>query len=139
MSNETNPAERTADSVQRLVRCPEHARHNHACPICARVRADRQRPCSASTRTEMQCRVCGCFSSAQTCWHCSTNPGVAALSAKLEWLWANCKIVYWPKDDSYPIEHSPHVGKYSRDSIEDQMPNTNISNGVSLLNHNRSV
>ena len=27
--------------VERLVRCPEHARHNHACPICARVRADR--------------------------------------------------------------------------------------------------
>lgn len=33
-----------AHSLDRLVRCPEHARHDHACPICARVRADRLRP-----------------------------------------------------------------------------------------------
>lgn len=25
-------------------------------------------------RTEMKCRVCGGFSSAQVCWHCATNP-----------------------------------------------------------------
>lgn len=28
----------------------------------------------AEARTEMKCRVCGCFSSAQICWHCSTKP-----------------------------------------------------------------
>ena len=41
----------------------------------------------------------------------------------VEWLWANCKIVYWPNDDSYPIEHNPHAKKYSRDMIEAEMPN----------------
>lgn len=79
---------------------------------------------SASPRTEMKCRACGCFSSAQTCWHCSTNPGVARLSAQLEWLWANCRIVYWPSDNRYPIEHAPHAHKYARDTIEAEMPNT---------------
>lgn len=74
-------------------------------------------------RTEMKCRVCGCFSSAQTCWHCATNQGVAALSAQLEWLWANCRIIYWPKDGSYPIEHNPNALKYGRDIIEHQMSN----------------
>ncbi len=44
-------------------------------------------------------------------------------SAQLEWLWANCKVVYWPKDDRYPIEHNPHAKKYSRDMIEAEMPN----------------
>jgi hypothetical protein len=43
-------------------------------------------------------------------------------SAQLEWLWANCKVVYWPKDDRYPIEHNPHAKKYSRDMIEAEMP-----------------
>lgn len=42
---------------------------------------------------------------------------------ELEWLWAACKIVYWPNDNGYPIEHNPYAGKYSRDSIEAQMPN----------------
>lgn len=47
-------------------------------------------------------------------------------SEQLEWLWANCKIVYWPKDDRYPIEHNPHSKKYSRDMIEAEMPNRKI-------------
>jgi len=42
---------------------------------------------------------------------------------QIEWLWAACKIVYWPKDGSYPIEHNPPARKYSRDTIEAQMPN----------------
>ncbi len=37
----------------------------------------------AHPRTEMKCRVCGCFSSAQICWHCANNPGVAALETQL--------------------------------------------------------
>lgn len=47
-------------------------------------------------------------------------------SAQLEWLWANCKIVYWDKHDliRYPIEHNPHAQKYSRDLIEAEMPNS---------------
>lgn len=43
-------------------------------------------------------------------------------SVQLEWLWANCKIVYWPPDGRYPIEHAPHARKYSRDAIESEMP-----------------
>jgi hypothetical protein len=44
-------------------------------------------------------------------------------SAQLEWLWANCNIVYWPEDGSYPIEHNPHTSKYMREIIEIHMPN----------------
>lgn len=32
-------------------------------------------------RTEMACRICGCFSSAQTCWPCSRNPAYFKLVA----------------------------------------------------------
>jgi len=42
---------------------------------------------------------------------------------EIEWLWATCKIVYWPRDDRYPIEHNPHARKYSRELIEAEMPN----------------
>ena len=34
-------------------------------------------------RTEMKCRICGGFSSVQTCWHCATNPGVQVLAAEV--------------------------------------------------------
>jgi hypothetical protein len=37
-----------------LVRCPEHARHNHGCPICARVRAE-----SSCWHTSYECKRCG--------------------------------------------------------------------------------
>ena len=47
---------------------------------------------------------------------------IESLEEQLEWLWANCKIVYWKGDDSHPIEHSPHARKYSRDLIEAEMP-----------------
>ena len=36
-----------------------------------------------TVRTEMKCRICGGFSSAQTCWHCATNPGVQVLAAEV--------------------------------------------------------
>jgi hypothetical protein len=31
-------------------------------------------------RTKMECRGCGCFSSTQYCWHCSTNPLLAEVT-----------------------------------------------------------
>jgi hypothetical protein len=37
-------------------------------------------------RTEMKCRICGGFSSAQVCWSCSTSPAsirLATLEEKL--------------------------------------------------------
>lgn len=40
---------------------------------------------------------------------------------QLEWLWANCKIVYWPRNDGYPIEHNPYAKKYARNLIEQEM------------------
>ena len=37
-------------------RCPVHARHNHGCPICARVRADRPSPpLPAPAGSELDC------------------------------------------------------------------------------------
>lgn len=40
---------------------------------------------------------------------------------QLEWIWANCKVVYWP-EDAYPIEHDLAAVKDSRELIEAQMP-----------------
>lgn len=40
---------------------------------------------------------------------------------QLEWLWANCNIVYWPGTEEYPIEHNLHAQKDSRDLIEEEM------------------
>ncbi len=44
-------------------------------------------------------------------------------SEQLEWLWANCRIVYYPKDPpgAYPIEHAPGAGKDMRAVIEAEM------------------
>jgi hypothetical protein len=33
------------------------------------------------------------------------------VASKLNWLIANCKIVYWPGNGAYPIEHNPHANK----------------------------
>ena len=50
---------------------------------------------------------------------------------KLEWLWKNCNIVYYPKNGEfpwpYPVEHNPHaVGpKDNREAIERYMENPN--------------
>lgn len=57
---------------------------------------------------------------------------IRSMRDQLEWLWANCKIVYWPKDDRYPIEHNPHARKYSRDTIEAEMPNNDATEGRAL-------
>ena len=62
----------------------------------------------------------------------SLGAAPCSASAQLEWLWANCKVVYWPKDDRYPIEHNPHAKKYSRDMIEAEMPNAEVSEGGTL-------
>lgn len=48
---------------------------------------------------------------------------------EIEWLWATCKIVYWPKNDRYPIEHNPPARKYSRELIEAEMPNAEVIEG----------
>ena len=37
---------------------------------------------------------------------------------QLEWLWSNCRIVYFPGHGQYPIEHRPFANKDSRDIIE---------------------
>lgn len=49
--------------------------------------------------------------------------GIDSASTQLEWLWANCKIVYWPPDDRYCIEHNARVGKIGREMIEKEMLN----------------
>jgi hypothetical protein len=36
----------------------------------------------------------------------------------LEWLWANCKIVYWPSGGQYPVEHDLAAHKDMRTTIE---------------------
>ncbi len=36
---------------------------------------------------------------------------------ELEWLYSHCKIVCWPKDGSYPIEHNLAVQKDSRELL----------------------
>lgn len=33
----------------------------------------------------------------------------------LEWLFANCRIVYHPPGGQYPIEHNPHALGYDKD------------------------
>lgn len=44
------------------------------------------------------------------------------LREQIEWLWANCKIVYWPRSaNEYPIEHNPYANKDSRQLIEERM------------------
>ena len=35
--------------------------------------------------------------------------------ALLEWLFANCRIVYFPPGGQYPIEHNPHALGYDKD------------------------
>ena len=38
---------------------------------------------------------------------------------EIEWLWANCRIIYFPPDKSYPIEHTLRARKDSRKMIEE--------------------
>jgi len=40
---------------------------------------------------------------------------------QLEWLWRNCKIVYWPEFPEYPLEHAPQANKNAREFIEAEM------------------
>lgn len=46
---------------------------------------------------------------------------IAALrkdTAMLEWIWANCRIIYFPGNGAYPLEHTLLAGKDSREDIE---------------------
>ena len=43
------------------------------------------------------------------------------LRNQLEWLWANCHIVYFPPHPAYPLEHSMKVNKNMREHIEAEM------------------
>ena len=43
------------------------------------------------------------------------------LRFQLEWLWKNCRIVYYPKDEGYPIEHTLAAEKDMRSVIEMEM------------------
>jgi hypothetical protein len=48
------------------------------------------------------------------------------LERELEWLYAHCRIVYYPPDGSYPIEHAPLARKDARwllDQARDQWSN----------------
>jgi len=42
-----------------------------------------------------------------------------AARREVEWLWANCRIIYFPPDNSYPIEHTLRARKDSRRMIEE--------------------
>lgn len=47
---------------------------------------------------------------------------IRAMRQQLEWLWSNCKIIYWPKRQGvYPIEHAPAANKDGRWLIEAEM------------------
>lgn len=96
---QTLSAERGADSQQRMVR---HRSYDEACRDATATPAERENALLAEHVRAVR---------------------------QIEWLWAACKIVYWPKDDRYPIEHNPHARKYSRDMIEAQMPNGKGSEG----------
>jgi len=45
---------------------------------------------------------------------------IERLRAEVEWLWENCKIVFWQPGEvlAYPIEHDPVAGKDGRAMIE---------------------
>lgn len=44
------------------------------------------------------------------------------LKGQLDWLWANCKIIYYPNEpQSYPIEHNARANKIMREYIEARM------------------
>ena len=49
---------------------------------------------------------------------------------QLEWLWSNCRIVYFPTNGVgvYPIEHQPFAHKDSRDMIEQHMTINTLTN-----------
>lgn len=42
----------------------------------------------------------------------------ARLRSREEWIWGNCKVVYFAANGAYPIEHNPHAGKDGRFFLE---------------------
>ena len=64
----------------------------------------------------MVCVKCGCFSSAQTCWHCSNNQAlrladiqIADLRARLEQAEARCKVLQTVADAAQKFVATPQV------------------------------
>ena len=46
------------------------------------------------------------------------------LQSQLEWLWKNCKIVYYPKPGGCWVEHDLSLGKDMRSGIEMEIKKT---------------
>lgn len=42
--------------------------------------------------------------------------------AQLEWIFANCRIIYFPPGNEYPVEHSMLANKDMRAELEKYMP-----------------
>lgn len=79
-----------------------------------------------------RCTTCGCLliGTAEKppkhtlCTYCAlenVKREHGAFKSQLEWLWKNCRIVYFPKDEGYPIEHVPYLNKDMRSVIEMEM------------------
>jgi hypothetical protein len=43
------------------------------------------------------------------------------IRAQLEWLWTNCRIIYFPVSGAYPLEHTLFAKKNARQMIEAEM------------------
>ena len=79
-----------------------------------------------------KCTTCGCLliGTAEKhpkntlCTYCALeNVKIehGAFKSQLEWLWKNCRIICYPKDGGYPIEHTHRSGKIMREVIEMEM------------------
>lgn len=44
---------------------------------------------------------------------------------QLHWLRNHCRIIYFPADNAYPIEHAPNAGKDQWDELMKQVETTN--------------
>lgn len=63
-----------------------------------------------------QCPVCH-VEGGQHQRGCRNIAGVPAAPAPFtaEWLFANCRIVFFPPGNGYPVEHNPHAQGYDKD------------------------
>lgn len=57
----------------------------------------------------------------QMCWDLFRKQMLQERVGELEWVWNNCKIVFFPEGGAYPIEHNPNADKDSRILIETEM------------------
>lgn len=56
----------------------------------------------------------------------STAAAIERIQKRIEWLWANCRIVYYPpaqpgQPTPYPVEHTTYCNKDMRGPIEAAM------------------